>query len=60
LNLSLSLSLPLSATFKEVGLNEDWCDYDEGADVSPEISDFECKIERYNPPKNKAKKGKKK
>jgi hypothetical protein len=43
---------------EEVDLSEDWCDYDEGADVSPEISGFETKVERFNPPKKGGKKAK--
>ena len=43
---------------EEVELNEDWCDYDEEAGVSPEISEFAYKIERYNPPKKGGKKAK--
>ena len=43
---------------EEIQLSEDWCDYDEGADVSPEISNFEYKVERYLVPKKGGKKAK--
>ena len=45
---------------EEVDLSDDWCDYDEGADVSPEISAFEVKIERHTPIKKGGKKSKSK
>ena len=43
---------------EEIMLSDDWCDYDEGADVSPEITDLEMKVERYNPVKKGGKKAK--
>ena len=43
---------------EEVMLSDDWCDYDEGADVSPEISGVETKVERHNPVKKGGKKAK--
>lgn len=52
---------PSGARFtEEVDLSEEWCDYDEGAECSPTINEFEFKIETTTLKAAKSKKGKKK
>eukprot|EP00946_MAST-07B_sp_MAST-7B-sp1_P002242 g2242.t1 len=52
---------PSGSRFTEdVDLSEEWCDYDEEAECSPTISEFEFKFETTTLKAAKSKKGKKK